>query len=142
MNNSKNSVLVAIVLAAIAFFVFTQSKSSMAPVQSLPTPVPTVAETKEVPLSSGTISIEAGAYYYKPNILKLKKGEKVTLKFKAVDMMHNFNIDELGLKIPLTKSGNEVSVDFTPTKSGEFEYYCSVGQHRQLGQVGKLIVED
>lgn len=142
MNNSKNSVLVAIVLAAIAFFVFTQSKSSMAPVQSLPTPVPTVAETKEVPLSSGTISIEAGAHYYKPNILKLKKGEKVTLKFKAVDMMHNFNIDELGLKIPLTKSGDEVSVDFTPTKSGEFEYYCSIGQHRQLGQVGKLIVED
>jgi len=32
-------------------------------------------------------------------------------------------------------------VEFTADTPGEFEYYCSVGQHRANGQVGKLIVE-
>ncbi len=148
MDNPKNSVLVAIILAIIGFFVFTQSKTKMMPeiaqspsqVQTIPPVTPSVAETKEVPLSEGIISIEAGSFYYKPSVLKLKKGEKVTIKLNSVSMMHDFNVDKLGLKIPVTKSGNTATIEFTPTKVGEFEYYCSIGQHRANGQVGKLIV--
>ena len=32
-------------------------------------------------------------------------------------------------------------VEFTVDKTGTFEYYCSVGQHRANGMVGNLIVE-
>lgn len=56
-------------------------------------------------------------------------------------MMHDFNIDELGVKVPITKSGSSAFVDFTPDKTGTFEYYCSVGSHRANGQVGKITVE-
>lgn len=88
-----------------------------------------------------TISIEAGSFYYKPAVITVKKGETVKLVMTSKDMMHDFNIDELGIKLPLTKSGETNSVEFTPTKTGTFEYYCSVGQHRKNGQVGKITVE-
>jgi len=57
-------------------------------------------------------------------------------------MMHDFNIDEFDVKLPVTAAGETNSVTFIADTIGEFEYYCSVGQHRQLGQVGTLVVEE
>lgn len=88
-----------------------------------------------------TITVEAGSFYYKPAVMTVKKGETVKIVMTSKDMMHDFNIDELGVKLPITKSGESNSVEFTPTKTGTFEYYCSVGQHRKNGQVGKITVE-
>lgn len=34
------------------------------------------------------------------------------------------------------------SVTFVADETGTFEYYCSVGNHRGQGMIGKLIVED
>ncbi len=106
-----------------------------------------MAET-ESPITSAmvssdtiTVNVEAGAFYYKPTAMTVKKGQKVKIVMKSADMMHDFIIDELGVKLPITKSGETNSVDFTPDKTGTFEYYCSVGQHRAKGQVGKITVE-
>ena len=135
---NKNIPLITIALVAlIGFFVYSQSTVKPAVINQ---PSIQISPTTSPSSDSKLINIEAGSFYYKPSTLTLKKGEKVTLKFKAVDMMHDFNVGELGLKIPVTKSGNEISVEFTPDKAGEFEYYCSVANHRQNGQVGKLIV--
>jgi len=87
------------------------------------------------------VAVEAGNFSYKPNEIRVKKGATVKIEMKSVDMMHDFNIDELNVKMPITKSGETGTVEFTADKVGEFEIYCSVGQHRQNGQVGKLIVE-
>lgn len=103
--------------------------------QSSPTPAPTE-------VANGEIIIEAGSFYYKPNLITVKKGEKVKLTLSSVSMMHDFNIDELGVKVPITKSGSTSTVEFTPSVVGEFEFYCSVGQHRQNGQIGKFIVTE
>ena len=37
--------------------------------------------------------------------------------------------------------GETDSIEFVADKVGTFEYYCSVGQHRSMGMVGKLTVE-
>jgi plastocyanin len=87
------------------------------------------------------ISLEAGSFYYKPVEIRVKKGEKVRIEMTAVDMMHDFNVEELGIKIPITRSGSTASVEFTADKVGTYEYFCSVGNHRSQGQVGTLIVE-
>jgi nitrite reductase (NO-forming) len=55
--------------------------------------------------------------------------------------MHNFNIDEFNVKSDTVKAGDSTVIEFVADKTGTFEYYCSVAQHRTLGQVGKLIVE-
>ncbi len=88
-----------------------------------------------------TITMEAGGFYYKPNVIKAKVGEKIKIVMTSKDMMHDFVIDELGVKLPITKSGETKEVEFTASKAGTFEFYCSVGQHRKNGQVGQLIVE-
>ena len=89
-----------------------------------------------------TFEIEAGSFYYKPNEIRVKKGDKVKVVINSVDMMHDFNIDELNVKLPVTKSGETNTVEFTLDTAGVFEFYCSVGQHRANGQVGTLIVEE
>ena len=106
-----------------------------------PTP-PSESPPTLVDVTSGVISIEAGSYYYKPNMIRVKKGQKIKLTLNAVSMMHDFNIDELKIKIPVTKDGTSSTVEFTVDQVGELEFYCSVGEHRKLGQVGKLIVVD
>jgi heme/copper-type cytochrome/quinol oxidase subunit 2 len=88
------------------------------------------------------IAIEAGSFYFNPNEIHVKKGEKVKIVMTSKDMMHNFVIDELNVHLPITKSGDTSSVVFTADKVGTFEYYCSVGQHRAHGQVGKIVVEE
>lgn len=87
------------------------------------------------------IEVEAGSFYYKPDVMKVKKGETVRIVMKSVSMMHNFNIDELGVKIPVTQDGDTATVEFVADKAGTFEYYCSVGNHRAQGQVGMITVE-
>jgi len=88
-----------------------------------------------------TIEMNAGAYYYEPTVINAKKGEKIRLVFYSIDMMHDFNIDELGVVVPITKAGETSTIEFTADTAGTFEYYCSVGNHRAQGQVGTLIVE-
>lgn len=103
---------------------------------------PIVTQPTAMDINLKTIDIEAGSFYYKPNEISLKKGEKVKIILHSVSMMHDFNIDELNVKLPITKNGETGSVEFTADKVGTFEYYCSVGQHRKMGQVGKLVVTE
>jgi plastocyanin len=110
---------------------------------SIPTSLPSVtgAQTDDS-TTAKIIAIEGGSFYFKPNEIRVKKGEKVKITLTAVDMMHDFVVDELDIKAPITKSGESSTVEFTATTAGEFEFYCSVGQHRKMGQVGTLIVEE
>jgi len=87
-------------------------------------------------------NIEAGSFYFKPNEIRVKKGDMVKITLNSVDMMHDFVIDELGVKIPVTPNGTSSTIEFVASEAGEFEYYCSVGNHKQMGQVGTLIVEE
>jgi len=88
------------------------------------------------------VEIEAGSFYYKPNVMTVKKGQKVKIVMNSVSMMHNFVIDELGVEMPITKDGETGTVEFTADQVGSFEYYCSVGNHRAEGQVGTITVTE
>lgn len=87
------------------------------------------------------IEVEGGAFYYKPNEIRVKTGEKVKIVMNSVDMMHDFVIDELNVKMPVIRAGNTGTVEFVAEQPGVYEFYCSVGQHRAQGQIGTLIVE-
>ena len=135
MKNSNILMLLGAGVLILAIVLFFKNRSPVTNPQ--PVTTPTVSDT-----NLKTIDLEAGSFYYKPNQITLKKGEKVKIVLHAVSMMHDFNIDELNIKLPVTKNGETGSVEFTADKVGTFEYYCSVGQHRKLGQVGKLTVTE
>lgn len=150
-------VLLAVIGLGIAFATSNNSNTS-------PTPTPEMdmgtesnqsdIQTQSSPAVEGeqsdsmsdsdvqVVNIEAGSFYYKPNEIRVKKGQTVKVTLQSVDMMHNFVIDELNVDMPVVQNGNTGTVEFTADQAGEFEFYCSVGQHKQLGQVGTLIVEE
>ena len=148
----KKSTYLPIGLLAIALVIFGLPRllakgnptppENLAPEQTV-TPSPAISQDANPVESHGReINLEAGSFYYKPDVITVKKGERIFLTLNAVSMMHDFNVDELGIKVAITKSGESNSVEFTANQVGTFEYYCSVGQHRKMGQVGKLIVTD
>jgi nitrite reductase (NO-forming) len=54
--------------------------------------------------------------------------------------IHDLVIDGFNVRTPQIGDGKSAEVTFVVDKTGTFEYYCSVGNHRQMGMVGKLIV--
>ena len=72
--------------------------------------------------------------------IRVKKGDAVRLKVTNTKGMHDFVIDEYGIakETPLNQ---EVIVEFTADMAGNFIYYCSKPNHRNLGQWGTLVVE-
>lgn len=91
--------------------------------------------------SEVAITVTGQNFTFSPSTITVKKGQKVTLQFKSAGGFHNFVIDELDVKTEVLGSGKSQTVTFTPTKTGTFEYYCSIGNHRAMGMVGTLIVQ-
>jgi plastocyanin len=88
------------------------------------------------------ITITGGHFYYDVKEIKVKKGETVSITFKSEDGRHDLRIDEFNAGTKVLGTGQEETLTFVADKVGEFEYYCSVGNHRAQGQKGKLIVTE
>ncbi len=71
--------------------------------------------------------------------INVKQGDRVRIKVTNTKGVHNFVIDELGIKQE-TPPSKEVVIDFTADKVGDFVYYCSLPNHRAMGQWGTLHV--
>jgi nitrite reductase (NO-forming) len=54
--------------------------------------------------------------------------------------VHNFNIDELGVKSEDVPGGGSTTVTIN-APAGTYEFYCSIPGHREAGMVGTLIVQ-
>ncbi|MFQ6066607.1 MAG: cupredoxin domain-containing protein [bacterium] len=77
------------------------------------------------------ISMSSGNFFFEPKNLVLRKGQPVRIVFQNSGV-HTFTIDELGVNENLR--GSEITVEFTPNRSGTFEYYCRY-HGGMLGQV-------
>lgn len=86
-------------------------------------------------------TVSGSSFKFEPSSLKVKKGDTVKITFKNSGGMHNFVIDDFNVQSKTIKSGETDTVQFTADKTGTFEYYCSVANHRAMGMKGSLIVE-
>ncbi len=133
----------AFVIVLVVGFVAYRGLNLDKPVPSSVSPTPVVEGVENVQGmdASQSIEVEGGMFYFKPNEIKVKVGEKVTITFKSVEGVHDFVIDELNLKTKQIKAGGSETVEFTPDKPGIYEFYCSVANHRAMGMKGTLIIE-
>lgn len=110
-------VIVIIILGIFLFFKFTKNPTS-------------INEKKYI-----TITLKDYNYY--PNTIKLKKGVPVelTLDNSIQGCLRTFTIKDLGVY----KSSNspDDKIEFTPNKTGKFEFACSM----HMGY-GTIIVEE
>lgn len=88
-----------------------------------------------------TFEIDASTFKFSLTEMKVKKGDKVRVTVTNIGGTHDWVIDEFDARTKQLSDGESDTVEFTADQSGTFEYYCSVGQHRQLGMKGNLIVE-
>jgi len=88
-----------------------------------------------------TVELSGHNFAFSQNEIRVKKGDRVKIVFSSTDGFHDWVIDEFSASTERVNTGGNTGVEFVADKAGSFEYYCSVGSHRQLGMVGTLIVE-
>lgn len=134
--------VVLVVLVGGGYYFFTQSNTQMTPKNE---------ESSERQITAPTAAMEKGSvseftikgsnFVFAPNIMKVKKGDTVKITFTNAGGFHDFALDAFNVKTKQLKDGESETVEFVADKAGSFEYYCSIGQHRQMGMKGTLTVE-
>lgn len=95
----------------------------------------------ETMTSAKTFSLDGFNFGYSTEEIRVQKGDTVTINLTSTDGFHDWVVDEFGAATERVNEGESTSVTFVADEVGTFEYYCSVGNHRQAGMVGALIVE-
>ena len=85
--------------------------------------------------------VTGGNFAFSPKMMTVNKGDTVKIIFKNTEGFHDFVLDEFNVKSKKDQGPFEDTITFVADKTGTFEYYCSVGTHRQMGMVGTLIVK-
>jgi plastocyanin len=91
-----------------------------------------------------TVQIEVendGLLFYPAEII-VTEGTTVEITFVNTGGPHDWNLDAFGVDMPVIRGGSETTATFTADEAGEYEYYCSVGNHRARGMWGYFIVEE
>jgi plastocyanin len=87
------------------------------------------------------VSVTGKGFEFSVKEIRASVGDTVTVNFSSLQGFHDWTVDEFSAATSQVNAGESSSVTFVVDKAGEYEYYCSVGTHRQMGMVGKLIVE-
>jgi plastocyanin len=101
-----------------------------------------IAQTEQDADSSEQVfTLDSFNYEYSQEEIRVKQGDTVTINLTNSEGYHDWVVDEFDVATAKINNGESASVTFVADKKGTFEYYCSVGIHRQMGMVGILIVE-
>lgn len=80
-------------------------------------------------------------FAFAPKEMRVKKGDTVRVTFNNASGVHDWKLDAFNVATKVLQAGKSETVEFVASKTGTFEYYCSVGEHRAMGMRGNLIVE-
>jgi len=90
-------------------------------------------------LGTETRTVTAGNFSFSPNVLYVKKGDKIVVTLTGKEGTHDWTLAGYNnVHTDRVAAGQSATVTFTADKIGTFEYYCSL--HRSMGMKGKLIV--
>lgn len=103
-------------------------------------------EFPEVPVSDNdatakVFNLTGKNFEFSTKEIRVKEGDTVIVNFESTGGFHDWVVDAFGAATKQVREGEKTTVTFVADKAGTYEYYCSVGEHRAAGMVGKLIVE-
>ena len=87
------------------------------------------------------VALTGDDFAFSQEEIVVQEGDTVRITLTSTDMPHDWVVDELDARTEIAEAGETVTVEFVADTAGEYEYYCSVGNHREQGMVGTLIVE-
>jgi len=108
-----------------------------------------VQEVKVVPDASGVQKVEvvAHSFWFEPNRIVVKANQPVELHVKngGPFVPHNLTCEapEAGIEVNegLGLFWDGETAKFTPTKPGEYEFFCHKDGHAKKGMKGTIVVE-
>jgi plastocyanin len=147
----KVSIVIIILILVIWGFLFFMGKNKVESPSSIGNDQTGITDQQAapvVPKNPATVkngvqefTISGQSFFFTPNVINVKKGDKVRIIFENVSGLHDFKIDEFGVASKQVKSPYQEILEFTADKTGSFQYYCSVGSHRAMGMFGTLNVQ-
>lgn len=81
---------------------------------------------------------------FEPATITVKSDTPVRLTLKnSGTLVHDWAVDNLdGKKVSVEAAGGQsATTDFTPSRPGSYEFYCSQPGHREAGMKGMLVVQ-
>jgi plastocyanin len=81
---------------------------------------------------------------FDPATLTVRSGQPVHLTLASTgSLVHDWVVDNLdGKKVSVeAAAGQSASTDFTVSRAGTYQFYCSQPGHREAGMVGTLTVQ-
>lgn len=149
-------VLLLLVGGGIAYFAMQQNNT---PAGGTPTPTTaegmmessptgtmegTVSPSGEAMQESGnvkTFTVTGSNFAFSSKEIRVNEGDTVRINFVNSGGTHDFVIDEFDVATKRIQGGQSETVEFVADNAGTYEFYCSVGNHRQMGMKGNLIVQ-
>jgi len=115
--------------------------------------------TAPVSSKDGKITVVSTEWEFEPQTIILQLDQEVALTLvNDGEILHNLKVDDLQVNtIEEISSGGFSGEDdelfvgaasgdvgllrFIPLEPGEYEFYCTIGSHRQLGMAGLLTIQ-
>lgn len=144
MNKSASAIGIVLILIIGGIIYYSYSLKGIV-AKTIQTPGTTVNQepvqsTEPVESKTGStikeFTIEGSNFAFTPAVIQVNKGDTVKMTFKNNDGTHDLVIDQFNIRTKLIKTGEQDTVQFVADTTGEFEFYCSVGSHRQMGMKG------
>ena len=86
------------------------------------------------------VHLKSGNFFFEPPFMMARPGQVIRVVVDENQGLHTFVIDELTVKQQL-KDGAEFTF-IAPIESGDYPFYCDIGEHRLLGMEGVLRVQE
>ena len=99
-----------------------------------------VADVTDSNAAVKEIVVENDGLSFVPNEIRVNQGDRIRLTFRNTGGFHDWVIDEFDAATSQITAGNSETVEFVADQAGEFEFYCSVGNHRARGMFGAFVV--
>ncbi len=143
------SLIIVVVLIVAGFFLFRNN--SVAPTEVEDSAAGTSLEgsqdagrmdTPELNEQSEVkeFTLDASNFKYSVKNIEVNEGDTVRITLNVSEGMHDWRLDEFNAATRMMTVGDSDTIEFVADKAGTYEYYCSMGNHRQLGMVGTLTV--
>lgn len=155
-NNTIVGIIVALVVIIGGYYIINNNKKTtdMTAVESMtPTPSVSTEATSTEPVATSTpgatvgtgkvvsFDVMANNFNFTPSTMTVNKGDTVKITVHNNGGTHDLKIDEFKASTKLLQTGQTETIQFVADKTGTFEYYCSVGNHRAMGMKGTLTVK-
>ena len=91
------------------------------------------------------IDVDMHSYYFDPNKIVVKAGTPVEIRIHNCSHIvpHNLTISSPDINVSDDKWGwGSGHLRFTPTKAGEYRFFCKKDHHEKKGMAGTLVVEE